>query len=124
MSQVETFALDSLSTETSGLRVDNEGVVRIGNSRVTLDLIVEQYEIGMAPEDMVRAYDTLDLADVHAAIAFYLRHRGEVAAYIECRKNEATALREKLEQGRAPFSREQLLARCKATEVVDAPPGK
>ena len=28
---------------------------------------------------MVRAYDTLGLADVYAVIAFYLRHRDEVA---------------------------------------------
>jgi uncharacterized protein (DUF433 family) len=44
--------------------------------------VVEQYENGMAPEDLVRAYDTLDLADVHAVIAYYLRHREEVRAYL------------------------------------------
>jgi uncharacterized protein (DUF433 family) len=43
-------------------------------------LVVEQYENGMTPEDMVRAYGTLELADVYAAIAYYLRHRDEVRA--------------------------------------------
>ena len=38
------------------LRVDEGGAVRIGNSRINLDLTVEQYENGMTPEDMVRAY--------------------------------------------------------------------
>jgi hypothetical protein len=38
--------------------------VRVGNSRISLDLIVEQYENGMMPEEMIRAYDTLVLADV------------------------------------------------------------
>jgi uncharacterized protein (DUF433 family) len=50
------------------LRADEGGVARIGNSRISLDLIVEQYENGVTPEGMVRAYDTLALADVHAVI--------------------------------------------------------
>src|SRR5688572_33322364 len=66
-----------LSSEAPPLRVDEGGVVRIGKSRVTLDLIVSQYENGFEPEDMVRAYDSLELADVHSAIAYYLRHREE-----------------------------------------------
>ncbi len=64
-----------LAAEPPPLRVDEGGAVRVGNSRVSLDLVVEQYENGMTPEDLVRAYDTLDLADVHAVIAYYLRHR-------------------------------------------------
>jgi hypothetical protein len=45
------------------LRWDDGGAVRVGKSRITLDLVVEQYEHGMTPEDMVLAYDTLVLAD-------------------------------------------------------------
>jgi uncharacterized protein (DUF433 family) len=36
----------------------------------------------MTPEDMVRAYDALLLADIHAVVAYYLRHRDEVRAYL------------------------------------------
>ena len=50
------------------LRVDDGGVVRVGNSRISLDLLVEQYEHGMTPENIARAYDTLVLADVYAII--------------------------------------------------------
>ena len=49
-------------------------------------------ENGVTPEDMVRAYDTLVLADVHAVIAYYLRHRDEVRAYLKQRAEEAEAL--------------------------------
>src|SRR5437588_7279803 len=89
-----------LHAERPPLRVDEGGAVRVGNSRISLDLVVEQYENGMAPDDMVRAYDTLVLADVHAAIAYYLRHRDEVQAYLKRRKDEATALRAKIEAER------------------------
>src|SRR5205807_9878068 len=81
------------------------GAVRVGKSRVNLDLVVEQYENGMTPDDLVRAYDTLDLADVYAVIAYYLRHREEVRAYLKRRREEAEALRTKIEAGRPRVSR-------------------
>lgn len=104
------------------LRVEEGGVVRVGNSRVSLDLVVEQYESGMAPEDMARAYDTLTLADVHAAIAYYLRHRTEVRAYLNRRKEEAEVLRAKIEAERPRITRAELLAR--RGEANHAPPGQ
>ena len=70
----------SVHADLPPLRVDEGGTVRVGASRISLDLVVEQYENGMTPEDMVRAYETLVLADVHAAIAYYLQHRDEVRA--------------------------------------------
>jgi uncharacterized protein (DUF433 family) len=110
--------------EVPPLRVDPGDVVRIGNSRISLDLIVEQYENGMTPEDMVRAYDTLVLADVHAVIAYYLRHRDEVRAYLKRREEEAQALRAKIEAERPRVSREELLARRSAREKADAATGQ
>jgi uncharacterized protein (DUF433 family)/predicted RNase H-like HicB family nuclease len=105
------------------LRIDEGGAIRVGNSRIRLDLLVEQYENGMTPEGMVRAYDTLDLADVHAAIAYYLRHRDEVHAYLTRRKEEADILRVKIETERPRVTRQELLARRQAKEKADAPTG-
>src|SRR3954447_24165355 len=82
-----------LHAEPPPLRMDEGGAVRVGASRVSLDLVVEQYENGMTPEDMVRAYDTLALADVHAAIAYYLRHRDAVRAYLTRRAAEGAGRR-------------------------------
>ncbi len=95
MASVASGAL--LHADIPPLRVDDEGSIRVGGTRITLDLLVEQYENGMTPEDMVRAYDVLVLADVHAAIAYYLRHREEVRAYLKQRKVEAEALRARIE---------------------------
>ena len=96
-----------LSAELPPLRVDEGGAVRVGKSRVSLDLVVTQYENGMTPEDLVRAYDTLLLADVHAVIAYYLRHREEVRAYLKRREEEAKTLRAKIEAARPRKSREE-----------------
>src|SRR3954453_11175844 len=98
-----------LHAEAPPLREDDGDVVRVGNSRVSLDLVVEQYENGMTPEDMVRAYDTLVLADVHAVIAYYLRHRDDVRAYLKQREEEAAVLRAKIETERPRVTREELL---------------
>ena len=113
-----------LHIESPPLRVDEGGAIRVGKSRVSLDLVVEQYENGMTPEDMVRAYDTLALADVHAVIAYYLRHQDEVRAYLKRRKEEAETLRVKIEAEHPRVSREELLARRSAREKADAPTGQ
>ena len=113
-----------LDAEPPPLRVDEGGAVRVGNSRISLDLIVEQYENGMTPEDMVRAYDTLVLADVHAVIAYYLRHRDEVAAYLKQRAEEAEALRAQIEAGRPCVSRDELIARRSVREKAVASTGQ
>ncbi len=105
------------------LRIDGEGVIRVGASRVGLDLIVEQYENGMTPEDMTQAYDTLVLADVYYAIAYYLRHRDAVRVYLTRRREEADALRAKIEAERPRISREELLAR-RTPEKTHAPVGE
>ncbi len=103
-----------LNSEAPPLRIDDAGVVRIGKSRVTLDLVVEQYENGMTPEDMVRAYDALALADVHGAIAYYLRHPDDVRAYLKRRREEAEALRTKIEAMQPTTTRDDLLSRRQA----------
>lgn len=114
----------ALHSEPLPLRVEEGGAVRVGESRVGLEVIVEQYDNGMAPEDLVRAYDSLQLADVHAVIAYYLRHRDEVQAYLKRREDEAQALRAKIESERPRVSRAELLARRRATEEVDALTGQ
>lgn len=113
-----------LHAERPPLRVDEGGAVRVGSSRISLDLIVEQYENGMTSEDMVRAYDTPVLADVHAVIAYYLRHRDEVRTYLKHRAKEAEALRAKIEAERPRVTREELLARRSAREKDHAPAGQ
>jgi uncharacterized protein (DUF433 family) len=121
MDERELNELLPLDADHPPLRVDDEGAIRVGKSRISLDLVVEQYENGMTPEDLVRAYDTLVLADVHALVAYYLRHRDAVRAYIKRRQEDAAALRAKIEAEHPRISREALLVRRSAMESFDAP---
>ena len=94
------------------LRVDGDGVVRVGGTRVTLDAVVTAYLEGATAEEIVLRYDSLRLADVHAVISYYLEHRAEVEAYLAQRHQEAEELRRQVE-ARTPQAgiRERLLAR-------------
>jgi uncharacterized protein (DUF433 family) len=113
-----------LQPERPPLRVDPGGAVRVGNSRISLDLVVEQYENGMTPDDMVRVYDTLALADVYAVIAYYLWHKDSVQTYLKRRREEAEALRAMIEAERPRVSRDELLGRRSAREEANAEIGQ
>ena len=72
----------AISIDPVPLAVDADGVVRVGGTRVTLDVVVEAFGEGATAEEIVQQYPSLALADVYAVIAYYLRRRGEVDAYL------------------------------------------
>ncbi len=101
--------------ESIPLKTDAHGVVRIGGTRVTLDTVVYEFEQGSTAEEIAYQFDVLNLADVYAAIAYYLRHQDEVEAYLQEQDRQATEIREKIEQ-RSPSRglRERLLTKRQA----------
>jgi uncharacterized protein (DUF433 family) len=96
------------------LRLDETGTLRVGNTRVPIDTVVGAYESGSTPEEIVLGFDTLQLADVYAVISYYLEHREEVQAYLDCRRQHGVEVRARFEE-RFPTNsiRERLLARRK-----------
>jgi uncharacterized protein (DUF433 family) len=72
-----------LAPEPPPIALDAGGVPRIGGTRVTLDSVVASYLQGNSVETIAEQYDTLSLPDIHAVIAFYLRHKDVVDAYLE-----------------------------------------
>lgn len=83
--------------ETIPLRTDDRGAIRVGGTLVTLDVVIESYDHGATPEQIVQKFGELRLDDVYAVITYYLRHVDDVRAYLEKREQEAGALREKVE---------------------------
>jgi len=98
---------------------------------VTLDVLLETYEREGSAEAVAQALDVLDLADVHAVLAWCLRHPQEVAAYRERREHEANELKRQLEaegvsrtSAQAAEFRTLLLARKAQREQNHAAPGQ
>jgi uncharacterized protein (DUF433 family) len=58
------------------------GAWRVAGTRVSLDSIVHAYWQGRLPEAIVADFPSLNLEQVHGAIAFYLGHRAEIDAYL------------------------------------------
>ena len=83
----------AFSAEPVPLCTDRNGDIRVGDSRVLLDLVVHAFHEGATPETIVQMYPTLRLPDVYAAIAYYLRHRPEVKKYLEMRARRAEQTR-------------------------------
>src|SRR5438067_2114864 len=91
----------TLHADPVPLRVDETGTIRVGQSRVTLDVVVQYRRLGMTPEEIARGLDTLTLADVHGALAYYLRHQAEIDEYRRRRGEEAEALLRQIEAANA-----------------------
>lgn len=101
-----------LGPEPVPLRIDEHGVARVGQSRVTLDTVVAAFRLGETAEGIVESYPTLHLADVYRILGYYLLHRHTVDAYVAEREREASQLREEIEADLNPTGlRARLLAR-------------
>jgi len=102
----------SITADPIPLKMDADGVARVGGTRVTLDTVVTAFEEGATPEEIVYRYPSLDLVDAYAVIAYYLRNRSDVEAYLCEQHREADEVR-KQNEARFPQDgiRERLLAR-------------
>ena len=91
----------TLHADPVPLRVDDSGAIRVGESRVTLDVLLQYWRLGMKPEEIARGLDTLALADVHGALAYYLPHQNEIDNYLRRRDKEAETMRQQIETANA-----------------------
>jgi uncharacterized protein (DUF433 family) len=88
------------------LRVDERGDIRVAQSHVLLDTIVNHFKQGMPPDDIARGFPSIGPADVYAVLAYYLRHQVELDEYLRQRDEEAEQLRQKIEAAQPPLSPE------------------
>jgi len=97
------------------LYTENDGTIRVGNTRVLLDLVIEEFRDGATPETIVERYPALDLSEVYLVVGYYLQNRAEVDAYIQNRQEVAEKLQAALQEQFPPEGiRARLLARQKA----------
>ncbi len=66
-----------MSEETVYVRIDENGVYRVGTTRVMLDSVVAAFHQGHSAETIKQQYPALTLEEVYGSIAYYLAHRGK-----------------------------------------------
>lgn len=88
------------------------GKPRIAGHRITVeDVAIWHERLGMSPDEIVSEYPTITLSDVHATLAYYYDHRGEIDRAIRQGEEWVETFR-----AGAPSIFEELKAR-----TVDAP---
>ena len=96
------------------VELDEDGVARVGGTRVTLDTVVNVFNNGATAEEIAQQYPALKLVDVYAVITYYLRTQSEVDSYIAQRQAQAEQVRQENEARFNPVGiRERLRNRLK-----------
>jgi uncharacterized protein (DUF433 family) len=115
-----------LQTDPVPIREDTSGALRVGETRVLLDLVIHAFEDGATPETIVQRYPTLRLPDVYAVITYYLRHPGEIDDYLRQREQRAAEVRQRIDDAQGDLSeiRRRLLGRHTATGPGHAAAGQ
>jgi len=101
-----------IEAEQIPLVMDAAGVIRIGETRVTLDTLISAFNEGATAEEIVQQYPSLRLGDVYAALGYYLRRRLDVEVYLRQRQTQGAEARKLNETRFDPQGvRDRLLAR-------------
>jgi uncharacterized protein (DUF433 family) len=79
------------------LAYDADGNVRVAGTRVTLNTILARFNQYFSPEEIAYGFPTVGLSNVYATIAYYLAHQTEVDAFLEEQRQEAEAVRQRIE---------------------------
>ena len=105
----------TVDVQTIPLAADRDGVMRVGNTRITLDTVIHTFEQGHTAEEIVSHYPVLRLADVYAVIAYYLNNQAIVEDYLRQQREEAQKTWEQI-KAKSDYQtfRERLLARHQA----------
>lgn len=91
-----------------------DGSVRVGGTRLLFAVLVECFNHTDSIEGALRAFPDARPADLYGAVAYYLRHRDEVDAFMAARDAHAAALRVEAERNlpMAPVKRRLLSRRA------------
>ena len=96
------------------IQIDADGVARVGGTRITLDTLIGAFNEGATAEEIAQQYPALALADIYGVIAYYLRAKDEVDAYLRDAEEQSHQIRQQNEARFDPNGiRERLLARRK-----------
>ena len=85
------------TTQIAPLTLWEDGSIRMGSSRVTLDCIVHESTSGSTAEQIQDDFPTLSLREIYGAISYYLDHEDQVEEYLQRRDQEAARIRAKIE---------------------------
>jgi uncharacterized protein (DUF433 family) len=85
------------TSQTLPLRLTEDGTILIAGSRVSLDSVVHHFKLGASAEQIAQKFPVLDLADIYAAITYYLNHEEAVEEYLRQQEAKGDEIQKKIE---------------------------
>ena len=92
-----------------------EGVWKVCGSRVSLDSVLAAYLSGLSPEGTQEAFPSLSLEAIHGCLAFYLRNRADLDAYLQRERDNFEAQRRAMAVTNQPMIERLRVARAAAS---------
>jgi uncharacterized protein (DUF433 family) len=106
-----------LHSESDTIRTDPYGVLRVANTRISLDSVVTGYLQGHSATTIQQQYPGLTLVQVERVIEYYLQHRAEVDEYLRRQEEQWRQLRAEAEKNSSP-----VVERLRALRMSEAQP--
>lgn len=94
-----------------------DGTIRVGSSRVLLDLVVYQFKQGATAEQVQHSFPSLTLREVYGAIYYYLQHTDQVEAYLADQEREADEIETAVRANRSSGSLQERLTERRAQSL-------
>jgi uncharacterized protein (DUF433 family) len=84
-----SMEVGSLLTSSPGIR---HGRLCIGGTGISVHRVAVLHNLGHTPEEIVRKYDHLTIAGVHAALAYYFANKQEIDAEVAADEADAASI--------------------------------
>jgi len=96
------------------LKAWEDGTIRVGSSRVLLDLVVHHFKQGATAEQIQHSFPSVTLRDIYGAIFYYLAHTEEVESYLASQEKQAQEIEETLRNAQGPSTAQKRLEERRA----------
>ena len=83
--------------QTIPITVEEDGSWKVTGTRVTVEVLIEQFKRGSTPEQILDDFPTVPLASIYEIIGYYLSNQQIVEEYITNRGIEAKEIQSKFE---------------------------
>jgi hypothetical protein len=97
-----SLAVPTVHNDPWPIRIDSDGVIRVGAGRLTLATMLDAMASG-TDADAVAEEFRQTCADVYGALSYYYRHRTELKPYLDEKSYEAFQLRSEIEKNQTTF---------------------
>jgi uncharacterized protein (DUF433 family) len=87
------------TTQKVPLTIWEDGTIRVKDTRLLIDMIVDAHNRGTGPEEIFESFpsDAYTVADIYSIIAYYLQNKTKIDEYLAKREKEAEKVWKKIE---------------------------